>query len=128
MLHVWGSNLKLVTPLSEKLAPMGYKCYVPDLPGFGQTSAPNVGWSVHEYVKWVMDYADVQGLDQFYLFGHSLGGRLGLVLGAENGDRIIKMALSNEAGIRPRPSTSGQWRLKRYRLAVNTFNRIGLKP
>ncbi|MBA3868793.1 MAG: alpha/beta hydrolase [Anaerolineae bacterium] len=128
MLHGWGSNLKLVTPLAEKLAPMGYKCYVPDLPGFGQTSAPNVGWSVHEYVKWVMDYADVQGLDQFYLFGHSLGGRLGLVLGAENGDRIIKMALSNAAGIRPRPSTSGQWRLKSYRLALNTLKSIGLKP
>jgi len=82
MLHGWGSNISLVTELAEKLAPMGYQCYVPDMPGFGQTSAPDVGWSVHDYVKWVIAYLDAHELDKIYLFGHSFGGRLGLVLGS----------------------------------------------
>ena len=75
MLHGWGSNIGLVTPLAEKLAPMGYRCYVPDIPGFGQTPAPDEGWSVHEYVTWVIAYMDAHALDKVYLFGHSFGGR-----------------------------------------------------
>ncbi len=128
MLHGWGANLGLVTPLAEKLAPLGYQCFVPDLPGFGQTLAPEVGWSNHEYVKWVIDYLDTHQLDKVYLFGHSFGGRLGLILGAEQGDRIIKMALADPAGVRPKASTSGQWRLKSYRLVLNMLKTLGLKP
>jgi pimeloyl-ACP methyl ester carboxylesterase len=128
MLHGWGANLGLITPLAEKLAPMGYQCYVPDMPGFGQTSATDIGWSVQEYVKWVIEYMDAHTLDHVYLFGHSFGGRLGLVLGAEHGDRIIKMVLADAAGIRPKPSTSGQWRLKSYRLVLNSLKAVGMKP
>lgn len=128
MLHGWGANLSLVTPLAEKLAPLGYRCYVPDMPGFGQTPAPDEGWTVHEYVKWVISYLDAHELDKIYLFGHSFGGRLGLVLGAEHSDRIIKMVLADAAGVRGTQSTSGQWRLKSYRLALNTLKTVGLKP
>ncbi len=128
MLHGWGANIGLITPLAEKLAPLGYLCYVPDMPGFGQTSAPDRGWSIHEYVKWVIAYMDAHALDQAHLFGHSFGGRLGLVLGAEHGDRIIKMVLADAAGVRTKPSTSGQWRLKGYRLALNTLQAMRLKP
>ncbi|MBI1279453.1 MAG: alpha/beta fold hydrolase [Anaerolineaceae bacterium] len=128
MLHGWGANLGLVTPLAEKLAPYGFQCFVPDMPGFGETSAPDAAWSVHDYVKWVIAYLDAHQLDKVYLFGHSFGGRLGLVLGAEYGDRIIKMALADAAGVRPKSSTSGQWRLKTYRLVLNTLKTVGLKP
>jgi pimeloyl-ACP methyl ester carboxylesterase len=128
MLHGWGANISLVTPLAKKLAPLGYRCYVPDMPGFGQTPAPDVSWSVHDYIKWVIAYLDAHELDKIYLFGHSFGGRLGLVLGAEHGERIIKMILADAAGIRPKQSTSGRWRLKSYRLALNTLKTVGLKP
>lgn len=128
MLHGWGANLGLVTPLAEKLVPLGYQCFVPDMPGFGQTASPSSSWSVHDYVKWVMAYLDARQLERFYLFGHSFGGRLGLVLGAECGERIIKMALADAAGIRPKPSSSGQMRLKTYRFALNTLQSVGLKP
>lgn len=128
LLHGWGANIGLLWPLAEKLAPLGYRCYVPDLPGFGQTLSPPIAWSVHDYVKWVIDYLDVQGLETAYLFGHSFGGRLGLILGAEHGSRFIKMALADSAGVRPVPSTRGQLRLKLYRTALNSLQSIGLKP
>ena len=128
MLHGWGSNIKLVMPLAEKLAPLGYQCFVPDMPGFGQTAWPATSWTVHDYAKWVIAYMDAKQLDKAYLFGHSFGGRLGLVLGSEYGDRIIKMALSDAAGIRTNQPTSGQWRLKGYRFALNTLLKVGMKP
>lgn len=127
MLHGWGANSGLVWPLAERLASLGYRCYIPDLPGFGQTPSPPIAWSVHDYVKWVIAYLDHHQLDKVYLFGHSFGGRLSLILGAEHSERIIKMALADSAGVRPKPSQSGQIRLKTYRLFLNALQSIGLK-
>ena len=127
LLHGWSSPLPLLSPLSEQLAPLVYRCYVPDMPGFLQTPAPAAIWSVHDYVKWVVTYLNTNQLDKVYLFGHSFGGRLGLVLGAEHSERLIKMALADSAGVRPPPSSSGQLRLKLYRAALNTLQIIGLK-
>jgi pimeloyl-ACP methyl ester carboxylesterase len=128
MLHGWGANSGLIWPLAEKLAPLGYRCYVPDMPGFGQTPAPPAAWSVHDYVKWTIAYLDDNQLDEIYLFGHSFGGRLGLVLGAEYSDRLIKMVLADSAGVSSPPSSAGQLRLRLYRAALNTLQAIGLKP
>jgi pimeloyl-ACP methyl ester carboxylesterase len=61
-----------------------------------------------------------------YLFGHSFGGRLGLILGAEHPERLIKMGLADSAGVRPKSSGSGQLRLKTYKLALNVLRRVGL--
>ncbi len=127
MLHGWGANSNLVWPLAEHLAPLGYRCYAPNIPGFGQTPSPPVAWSVHDYVKWIIAYLDHHQLNKIYLFGHSFGGRLSLILGAEHGERIIKMVLADSAGVRPKSPQSGQLRLKTYRLALNALNAIGLK-
>lgn len=127
MLHGWGANIGLVWPLAERLAPLGYKIYALDAPGFGQTDAPPTGWGVHEYVKFVLTYLDHHQLDKVYLFGHSFGGRLSLVLGADHANRIIKIVLADSAGIRSKPSTQGQLRLKSYRLVLNSLDKLGMK-
>jgi pimeloyl-ACP methyl ester carboxylesterase len=128
MLHGWGANHTLVTPLASAIASYGYTCYVPDLPGFGQTEAPAVAWSVSDYVKWVLAYLDAHELKQVLYFGHSFGGRLGLVLGAEHPERIIRMTLADSAGVRPPANLTMQWRLNAYRLARQTLEQIGMKP
>jgi pimeloyl-ACP methyl ester carboxylesterase len=127
MLHGWGASSNLVWPLAERLAPLGYRCYVPDLPGFGLTPPPSVAWSIHDYVKWVIAYLDHHQRDKVYLFGHSFGGRLSLILGAEHSERIIKIALADSAGVRPKRPQSGQLRLEAYRLALKALQAIGLK-
>jgi pimeloyl-ACP methyl ester carboxylesterase len=53
----------------------------------------------------VLAYLDYHQLDKVYLFGHSFGGRLSLVLGAGI-ERIIKMALADSAGVRGKSSTA----------------------
>lgn len=127
LLHGWGAHSGLMWPLVERLAPLGYRCYVPDLPGFGQTPPPPEAWSVFDYAAWVLALLEANGLERVHLFGHSFGGRLGLILGAEHPERLVKMALADSAGVRPKPSTTGSLRLKVYRAALNALRGAGLQ-
>lgn len=125
LLHGWGANVGLMTPLAERLAALGFGCYVPEMPGHGQSGLPPTAWSVHDYARLVAQYLDHHGLDSVLLFGHSFGGRLGLVLGAEYGQRIRKLVLADSAGVRPRPSMVGQLRLRSYRAVLNGLKGFG---
>ncbi|MBC7811917.1 MAG: alpha/beta hydrolase [Burkholderiales bacterium] len=125
-LHGWGANSSLVMPLAEKLAPLGYRVYVPDLPGFGESDLPPAAWSVNDYVKFVLAYMDAHELERAHLFGHSFGGRLGLVLGAEHSPRFIKMVLADSAGIRGQASLIGRVRQTTYRAARSGLQALRL--
>jgi pimeloyl-ACP methyl ester carboxylesterase len=126
MLHGWGANLDLMLPLGERLANLNYRVYIPDLPGFGETQPPPVSWSVGDYVAFVLAYLDYHKLERVHLFGHSFGGRLSLVLGAEHSHRIGKIVLSNSAGIRPKTPLMGQTRLNSYKTIRDGLRGIGL--
>jgi pimeloyl-ACP methyl ester carboxylesterase len=128
MLHGWGAHLGLMWPLAERLAPLGYRIYIPDLPGFGQSEAPLTGWTVHDYVAFAVAYLDHHGLDAVHLVGHSFGGRMGLVLGAEHPERILKIALADSAGVRLQPSFSGRVRQGVYKFTRSSLNVLGLYP
>jgi pimeloyl-ACP methyl ester carboxylesterase len=125
MLHGWGANVELLRPLADRLS--GYHVIAPDLPGFGQTPAPPEPWTVFDYAKFVIQLLDALGIEQTYLFGHSFGGRLGLILGADHPDRVIKLALANSAGVRPQSTTSANLRTRTYRAARKTLETVGLK-
>jgi pimeloyl-ACP methyl ester carboxylesterase len=126
MLHGWGANIRLMLPLAQRLAPMGYQIYILDFPGFGQSQNPPIAWGVSDYANFILRFLDHHTLEKVHLFGHSFGGRVSLVLGAEHPERILKIALADSAGVRPKSSTQGQFRLKIYRFALNILNRIGL--
>lgn len=104
LLHGWGGSIQSVLPIGKKLAEAGFTAHMLDLPGFGQTKMPPTAWGVPEYTKWVLEYMDVAGLDKVFLFGHSFGGRISLVLAADYPERVLKLALSNPAGIKLPPS------------------------
>lgn len=127
MLHGWGANIDLLLPLAQQLAPLGYKLFIPDLPGFGASDSTPSGWSVIDYANWTMAYAKCHGLSQFHLFGHSFGGRISLVLGAEHVNCIYSIVLANSAGVLSKPSNSRNLRLKTYRFALNILNTAGLQ-
>jgi pimeloyl-ACP methyl ester carboxylesterase len=126
-LHGWGVNSTLIAPLAQRLAPLGYRVYAPDLPGFGRSAPPPSAWSVHEYVDFLLAYMDFHALGNAYLFGHSFGGRLGLVLGADHSQRFMKMALADSAGVRSRPSLRTRTRLGAYKVVRDGLYKVGMK-
>jgi pimeloyl-ACP methyl ester carboxylesterase len=126
LLHGWGASMQLVEPLAQQLAPLGYRVYTLDLPGFGATALPPSAWSVHDYANFILAFLDTHALERVLLFGHSFGGRLGLVLGAQHPARIVKMALANSAGVRTRPSRIDQMRLSLYRTTLNALRSVRL--
>lgn len=126
MLHGWGANLSLLWPLASRLAPLGYRVYTLDLPGFGGTSLPPVAWGVADYARWIAAYLDQHALERVHLFGHSFGGRLGLVLGADYPERIHRMVLADSAGIRPTPPLHARLRSTLYRAARDAMTAAGL--
>lgn len=111
-LHGWGVDMQTMLSVAERIAAHGFTAHVIDFPGFGKSDLPPRAWSVGDYARWVIAYLDAQGLEQVYLVGHSFGGRVSLVLGAEYPERIRKIALSNSAGVKLPPSL----RLRAYYL------------
>ena len=125
MAHGWGANIELLRPLAERLNRLGYQTYVLDLPGFGESAPPSTPFSIFDYARFCMAYLDRHGLDGVHFFGHSLGGRIGLVLGSDFASRIRSMVLSNSAGVRaPLPRTI-QIRQAAYKSIRKGLQRIG---
>lgn len=127
MLHGWGADMSLVLPLAERLAARGYRVWALDLPGMGQTAAPDEPWKVVDYVMFVLRFMDYMEIERCALFGHSFGGRLGLILGSDHPERIERMVLSNSAGVRAKTSLLRQMRLSSYKLVRDGLRRMGAK-
>jgi pimeloyl-ACP methyl ester carboxylesterase len=127
MLHGWGANIDLLLPLATRLAPLGYRVYMLDLPGFGGSAAPETAWRVYDYANFVLAYLNQHGLERVHLFGHSFGGRLGLILGAEHPERILRMALADSAGVLPKKTFQQRARLATYKFIRDGLATIGMK-
>ena len=127
MIHGWGARIELLQPLACRLNGHGYRCYMLDLPGFGESEEPPRAFAVRDYVDFCVAFMDAHGLDSAHYFGHSLGGRIGLMLAAEHPRRIRKITLSNSAGIKVEASLSQRMRLGVYRRAREGLSAIGLE-
>ncbi len=127
MLHGWGANIDLLNPLAQKMIRLGYCIYMLDMPGFGDSDEPPSAWTVFDYAKFTLKYLDHHQLEQVYLFGHSFGGRLGLVLGADYPERILKMGLADSAGIITSTPKVKQLRLSVYKTIRDGLYQLGGK-
>jgi pimeloyl-ACP methyl ester carboxylesterase len=101
MLHGWGASSELLMPLGERLGKLGYRVYMPDLPGFGKTPPPPSAWGVFDYTACMIKYAEALEIEKATWFGHSFGGRLCQIIGADYPARVEKLVLADTAGIRP---------------------------
>ncbi|MBL8146158.1 MAG: alpha/beta fold hydrolase, partial [Anaerolineae bacterium] len=126
-LHGWGASRQLMSPAADRLAALGHRVVALDLPGFGETPAPASVWGVPDYANFVLAALAALKLDRVHLFGHSFGGRISLILGADHANRIGKLVLAGSAGVPPKRSFSSQARLKTYRAARHTLETIGAR-
>ncbi|MBI2449991.1 MAG: alpha/beta hydrolase [Candidatus Nealsonbacteria bacterium] len=97
ILHGWGSSSKNWSRVKELLENQGYKVFVPDLPGFGENSAPEKPWSVDDYTEWTRRYCDKNNLPHFFLIGHSFGGGIAVKFSCAYPEMVSKLILVSPA-------------------------------
>lgn len=127
VVHGWGANISLMQPLADALVPHGFQVFAPDMPGFGESAPPDQAWTMDDYARYLIAFLDTHQLERVDYIGHSFGGRLGLMLGADYPQRINKMVLIDSAGIPPRRAIGSQMRLSAYKTIRDGLYRIGAK-
>src|SRR3989338_670662 len=95
LLHGWGANAKKLEPLAVELTKKKWKVLVPQLPGF-DAEEPGEDWGLKEYDQFVQIAArKAFGKGNYFLFGHSFGGRIAIKLaglGPKNIEGIVLCA------------------------------------
>lgn len=99
LLHGWGANISKLVGLKNELAALGWRVYVPELPFF-DAPEPNRPWNLQDYAEYVNQGCQLEFRKAgYYLFGHSLGGRIALKLAAQKTPQLMGIILCATAGI-----------------------------
>ena len=101
VLHGWGAHIEAVAPILTALegAP---DLIALDLPGFGESEAPQQAWDVDSYARFMVHFLDELAVERAHLVGHSHGGRVSIALAADEPERVGRLLLVDSAGIPPK--------------------------
>ena len=111
LVHGLGGRSEDWEKLAPYLAKAGYRVYLPDLPGFGQSDQPaDFSYSVKDEAAVVTGFFDALGLKQVDLGGWSMGGWIVQLVAAEHPDRIRRLILFDSAGLYVKPD----WDIKLF--------------
>ncbi len=75
-----------------------HRLYVPDLPGFGRSDAPDPSFSPFDFTPFLHGFLNALGIGKVSLVGQSLGGGIALHYTLNHGDRVEKLVLVGSAG------------------------------
>lgn len=119
LLHGWGQNMQMMSAIEDHLKDR-FSVYNLDFPGFGESDMPPEPWGVPDYVKFLRDFVEQNGIECPILIGHSFGCRVAIRYAALY--PVRKMCLTGAAGIKPPHSAgyqarnrilkAGKWLLK----------------
>lgn len=103
ILHGWGSRASVMLPPGKALADVR-TCYIPDLPGFGDSPPPGEAWSVDDYVDLAEAFAREIIGNPTDVLAHSFGARMVLKWCArkETAGMVKKVIITGGAGMKPR--------------------------
>jgi pimeloyl-ACP methyl ester carboxylesterase len=105
ILHGWNGSSDSWRKIIEILE-IKYKVICPDFPGFGKTETPKIPWSLKDFVEWLREFTERLNLKEFFLLGHSFGGRVAIKFSISHPEKVKKLILVSSAGIRQ------EWGLK----------------
>lgn len=71
----------------------GFRVVIPDLPGFGDSSKPDVEYNLDFFSDTVFAFADTLNIDRFALVGNSLGGAVSVAMSLAQPQRISHLIL-----------------------------------
>lgn len=100
LLHGWGAEANSFKPVFDWLS-RSYQVYALDLPGFGLSEMPSTAWDASDYAKFLSAFFHKLNIDKAHLIGHSYGGRISIVMAAEEPEKVDKLILVDSAGIIP---------------------------
>lgn len=87
-LHGWGGSKESFTELREALKDSDMEVLTPDLPGFGDEPEPKEPFTNDDYAHWVIEWLRTNNqqltTNNWYLLGHSHGGRIAIKLLTEH--------------------------------------------
>jgi pimeloyl-ACP methyl ester carboxylesterase len=95
MLHGWPTSSFLWRDIVPVVGE-GSRAIALDLPGFGRSDKPlDASYSFRFYDRVLTGFLDRIGVERLGLVGHDLGGPIGLHWGAQNPERVSRLALLN---------------------------------
>jgi pimeloyl-ACP methyl ester carboxylesterase len=105
LVHGLGGRSEDWHNLAPYLVAVGFRVFMPDLPGYGQSDKPkDFSYSIADEADAVVGFMDALGLRQVDLGGHSMGGWIAQRIAFEHPDRVKKLMLFDSAGIDDRPA------------------------
>jgi pimeloyl-ACP methyl ester carboxylesterase len=104
LIHGLGGQSEDWRNLAPLLTNAGFRVYMPDLPGYGQSEKPeNFSYSVDDEAYVVEAFFDVLGLKKVDLGGWSMGGWIVQRIAAEHPEHVHKLMLFDSAGLAVKP-------------------------
>ena len=104
LVHGLGGRAEEWLDIAPALTKAGYRLYLPDLPGYGQSDKPaNFSYSVADEAEVVAGFLDAVNLKQVDLGGISMGGAIVQHVAAEHPERVQRLMLFDAAGIDEKP-------------------------
>src|SRR5262249_17892594 len=96
MLHGNPDDAEEWSPLMERLRG-SFRCIAPDLPGYGESTAPpaDYDFSLASQLRFLDALVTRLGLDRFTLVVHDIGGVMGIAWTAANPARVERLVILN---------------------------------
>lgn len=102
LLHGWGQNTEMMSPIGDALADNHFQVYNIDLPGFGQSDEPPRAYNLDDYAKFLGEFIKKKKIKNPILIGHSFGCRIAIKYTSSYPNTVEKLVLTGAAGIRPK--------------------------
>ena len=76
-----------------------YRVIALDLPGFGESSKPDIDYDVASQTERVHAFAKTLGLSRLHLIGNSMGGHIAALYATRHPEQVLSVALLDNAGV-----------------------------
>lgn len=92
LLHMTNISSRAFAHVMPLLA--GFRCWAPDLPGFGQSDPLPGKPEIRDFAQAIVDFMDARGISRAHVFGLHAGNKVGATLAAEWPARVGKLVIS----------------------------------
>lgn len=76
-----------------------FRLYIPDLPGYGASAAPQEAWTVDSYARFLDRFFAAAGLERASVVGAQMGGSIAAGFAARHPGRVDKLVLMAAGGM-----------------------------